>query len=99
MDGRNDEYGDNTYEVVGCHKNEHKNKVQGRWDNRDKINKAFQTWKKRVLHELDEQAEGKEEGEERSEKEKTYGIKYWGKIRTIPRIHKQVKDFLQKGIG
>eukprot|EP00965_Chrysotila_dentata_P261309 6214210-Pleurochrysis_carterae.AAC.2 len=31
--------------------------------------------------------------------EKTYGIKYWGRVRTIPRIHLRVKNFLQKGIG
>eukprot|EP00965_Chrysotila_dentata_P140365 4640685-Pleurochrysis_carterae.AAC.1 len=35
------------------------------------MNKAFQAWKKRVVHDLDELAEGKDEGEERIEKEKT----------------------------
>eukprot|EP00965_Chrysotila_dentata_P175335 5787731-Pleurochrysis_carterae.AAC.1 len=29
-------------------KNEHKDKVQRRWDNREKMYNAFQTWKKRV---------------------------------------------------
>ena len=43
--------------------------------------------------------DGKEEGDRRLEKERTYGIKNWGKVRTIPRIHKQVKNFLQTGIG
>eukprot|EP00965_Chrysotila_dentata_P140366 4640686-Pleurochrysis_carterae.AAC.1 len=35
------------------------------------MNKAFQAWKKRVVHDLDKLAEGKDEGEERIEKEKT----------------------------
>eukprot|EP00965_Chrysotila_dentata_P011593 379276-Pleurochrysis_carterae.AAC.1 len=80
-------------------KNEHKVKVQRRWDNRGNMNKAFQNWKKRVGFEQDEQTEGKEDGKGRSEREKTYGIKYWGKVRTMPRMHKQVKKFPQKGIG
>eukprot|EP00965_Chrysotila_dentata_P209580 6185376-Pleurochrysis_carterae.AAC.1 len=32
---------------------------------------------------------GTEEGEGNIEKEKTYGIKHWGRVRTIPRIHIQ----------
>eukprot|EP00965_Chrysotila_dentata_P021086 698329-Pleurochrysis_carterae.AAC.1 len=63
------------------------------------MNKAFQKWKKRVRHEQDEQEGGGKDGDERIEKEKTYGIKRWGKVRTIPRIHKQIKNFLQMGIG
>eukprot|EP00965_Chrysotila_dentata_P078212 2578404-Pleurochrysis_carterae.AAC.1 len=63
------------------------------------MNKAFQRWRTRVKHEGEEQVEGKEEGDRRLEKERMYGIKNWGKIRTIPRIHKQVKNFLQTGIG
>eukprot|EP00965_Chrysotila_dentata_P217036 6189738-Pleurochrysis_carterae.AAC.2 len=80
-------------------KNEHKAYVQRRWDNRDKMNKAFQTWRKGLRQEYDEQGAGKEEGKERIEREKTHGIKYWGRVRTIPKIHKQVRKFLQTGIG
>eukprot|EP00965_Chrysotila_dentata_P167953 5545712-Pleurochrysis_carterae.AAC.1 len=80
-------------------KNEQKDKVQKRWDNKGKINKAFQRWRAKIKHEKEEQVDGKEEGDRRLEKEKTYGIKNWGKVRTIPRIHKQVKNFLQTGIG
>eukprot|EP00965_Chrysotila_dentata_P037893 1260144-Pleurochrysis_carterae.AAC.1 len=63
------------------------------------MNKAFQTWRKKLRHEHDEQEEGKEEGNGRLERERTYGVKHWGKVKTIPRIHKQVKNFLQMGIG
>eukprot|EP00965_Chrysotila_dentata_P047243 1567474-Pleurochrysis_carterae.AAC.1 len=44
------------------------------------MNKAFQRWRSRVRHECDEQVEGKEEGDRRIERERTYGIKHWGKI-------------------
>eukprot|EP00965_Chrysotila_dentata_P041383 1372679-Pleurochrysis_carterae.AAC.1 len=70
-------------------KNEHKAKIQRRWDNRGRMNKAFQKWKKRVWHEQDEQEGGEKDEDGRIEKEKTYVIKHWGKVRTIPRIHKQ----------
>eukprot|EP00965_Chrysotila_dentata_P225839 6195026-Pleurochrysis_carterae.AAC.1 len=80
-------------------KNEHKATVQGRWDNRGKMSKAFQTWKKMVKHEPDEQTGGKEDESGRLERERTYGIKHWGKVRAIPRMHIQVKNFLQMGIG
>eukprot|EP00965_Chrysotila_dentata_P189257 6173221-Pleurochrysis_carterae.AAC.2 len=80
-------------------KNEHKATVQRRWDNRGKMNKVFQTWKKSVRYEYVEQAEGKDDGDGRQKREKTYGIKHWGKVRTIPKIHKQVKNFLQMGVG
>eukprot|EP00965_Chrysotila_dentata_P179566 5929032-Pleurochrysis_carterae.AAC.1 len=63
------------------------------------MNKAFQRWRKRVRHEYDGQVEGTEDGDRRLEREGTYGIEYWGKVRTIPRIQKQVKNFLQMGIG
>eukprot|EP00965_Chrysotila_dentata_P141826 4687742-Pleurochrysis_carterae.AAC.1 len=63
------------------------------------MNKAFQNWKANIKNEKEEQVDGKEKGDSRLEKEKTYGIKNWGKVRTIPRIHKQVKNFLQTGIG
>eukprot|EP00965_Chrysotila_dentata_P174535 5761181-Pleurochrysis_carterae.AAC.1 len=50
------------------------------------MNKAFQTWRKRLRHEYDEHGEGNEEVKERLEREKTNGIKYWGRVRTIPRM-------------
>eukprot|EP00965_Chrysotila_dentata_P250376 6209408-Pleurochrysis_carterae.AAC.2 len=67
-------------------KNEHKASVQKRWDNRGTMNKAFQRWRKRVWYEY--QATGKEDGKREKESERTYGIKHWGRVRTIPRIHK-----------
>eukprot|EP00965_Chrysotila_dentata_P068814 2273915-Pleurochrysis_carterae.AAC.1 len=80
-------------------KNEHKAEVQRRWDNRGKTRKAFQDWKKRVWPEYYTQI-GRKEGIERGkEREKTHGIKHWGRIRTIPEIHAQVKNFLQTGVG
>eukprot|EP00965_Chrysotila_dentata_P109719 3625806-Pleurochrysis_carterae.AAC.1 len=63
------------------------------------MNKAFQKWRAKVKQENEEQMDGKEEGDRRLEKERRYGIKNWGKVRTIPRIHKWVKNFLQAGIG
>eukprot|EP00965_Chrysotila_dentata_P103234 3408014-Pleurochrysis_carterae.AAC.1 len=63
------------------------------------MNKAFQRWRTRVRHEGDEQVEGKEEGDRILERERTYGIRYWDKVRTIPRIHEQVRNFLPTGIG
>eukprot|EP00965_Chrysotila_dentata_P090138 2975223-Pleurochrysis_carterae.AAC.1 len=84
-----DQLGSWTVEMTNCAriqmktwtamKNEHKADVQRRWDNRGKMNKAFQTWRSRVRHEGEEQAEGKEQGDKRMEREKTYGIKHWGK--------------------
>eukprot|EP00965_Chrysotila_dentata_P208996 6185029-Pleurochrysis_carterae.AAC.1 len=71
-------------------KNEHKAKVQYRWDNRDKTRKAFQSWRKRVGYENDElMMEGKEDEERGRERERTYGIKNWGRVRSIPKIHIQ----------
>eukprot|EP00965_Chrysotila_dentata_P164429 5429144-Pleurochrysis_carterae.AAC.1 len=42
-------------------KNEHKAKVQSRWDNREKTRKAFQTWRRRVGHEYETQTGAKED--------------------------------------
>eukprot|EP00965_Chrysotila_dentata_P255865 6212362-Pleurochrysis_carterae.AAC.8 len=63
------------------------------------MHKAFQRWRKGVWHEYDAQAEGKEDGDGRIERVRTYGTKHWGRVRTVPRIHIQVKNFLQMGIG
>eukprot|EP00965_Chrysotila_dentata_P140235 4636238-Pleurochrysis_carterae.AAC.1 len=62
------------------------------------MNQAFQSWKSRVRQGSHEQVEGREDGDGRLERERTHGIKNWGKVRTIPRIHKQIKNFLQMGI-
>eukprot|EP00965_Chrysotila_dentata_P224712 6194343-Pleurochrysis_carterae.AAC.1 len=58
-------------------KNEHKGKVQHRWDNRDKMRGAFQNWRKRVGNEIKEQMRGEEDEKRGREKERTYGIKNW----------------------
>eukprot|EP00965_Chrysotila_dentata_P220115 6191583-Pleurochrysis_carterae.AAC.3 len=80
-------------------KNKHKASVQRRWDNRGKMHMAFQRCRKGLWQDYDTHAAGIEEEEGRIEKERTYGIKHWGRVRTIPRIHIQVKNFLQLGIG
>eukprot|EP00965_Chrysotila_dentata_P070938 2344718-Pleurochrysis_carterae.AAC.1 len=51
-------------------KNVQKDKVQKRWDNRGKMNNAFQRWRTKVKHENDEQVDGKEKGDRRLEKER-----------------------------
>eukprot|EP00965_Chrysotila_dentata_P190863 6174160-Pleurochrysis_carterae.AAC.1 len=58
-------------------KNEHKASIQQRWDNRGKIHRAFQRWRKRMGHEYDAQTEGKEGREERITRDRIRGIKYW----------------------
>eukprot|EP00965_Chrysotila_dentata_P043248 1437183-Pleurochrysis_carterae.AAC.1 len=60
---------------------------------------AFQRWRKEVCQDYDTQAGGTEEWEGKVEKERTHGIKHWGRVRTIPRVHIQVKNFLQMGMG
>eukprot|EP00965_Chrysotila_dentata_P188753 6172930-Pleurochrysis_carterae.AAC.2 len=80
-------------------KNAHKDKVQRRWDNRGKTQRMFLTWKKNTGYGSQEQKERKEKGEKEGGQEKIYGIKHWGRVRSVPRIHIHVKNFLQKGIG
>eukprot|EP00965_Chrysotila_dentata_P163486 5398335-Pleurochrysis_carterae.AAC.1 len=80
-------------------KNEHKARVQRRWDNRGIMKEAFQTWKTFTGRAYMETVEGKENEKDKGATERTYGIKRWGKIRTTPRLHKQVKKFFQMGIG
>eukprot|EP00965_Chrysotila_dentata_P232805 6199205-Pleurochrysis_carterae.AAC.3 len=60
---------------------------------------ALQRWRKGVWQDHDTQAVGIKEEKGRIEKERTYGIKHWGRVRTIPRANIQVKNFLQMGIG
>eukprot|EP00965_Chrysotila_dentata_P036933 1228858-Pleurochrysis_carterae.AAC.1 len=87
-------------------KNEHKAVVQRRWDNRGKMLQMFMRWRRKAGYRQNEQESPDGEKEkmkadevDRGEKEKTYGIKYWGRVRAIPRIHLRVKNFLQKGVG
>eukprot|EP00965_Chrysotila_dentata_P110711 3657998-Pleurochrysis_carterae.AAC.1 len=51
-------------------KNEHKAAEQKRWDNRGKMSKAFQSWRKRLGLEYNNQIRGKEDGERGKEREK-----------------------------
>eukprot|EP00965_Chrysotila_dentata_P101376 3346599-Pleurochrysis_carterae.AAC.1 len=76
MDRGDDELGESTDEST----NEHKADVQRRWDNRGKTHKAFQRWRKRVGHEDEAQAGGKEDREGGKERKRTYGIKHWGRV-------------------
>eukprot|EP00965_Chrysotila_dentata_P198294 6178695-Pleurochrysis_carterae.AAC.5 len=80
-------------------KNEHKAHVQRRWDNRGIMKEAFQKWKSLMQHEHTDKDWGQAHKEEGGSKVKTYGIKHWGRVRTIPRVNQQVKSFLQTGIG
>eukprot|EP00965_Chrysotila_dentata_P200734 6180140-Pleurochrysis_carterae.AAC.4 len=80
-------------------KNEHRAYVQQRWDNRGIMNKAFQKWKSLIRGRRNDKDQGQGYRDVEGNKEKTYGIKDWGRVRTIPRIHKQVKNFLPAGIG
>eukprot|EP00965_Chrysotila_dentata_P136833 4525585-Pleurochrysis_carterae.AAC.1 len=52
---------------------------------------AFQRWRKGTGHDYNTQSVGAEDGEGRIEKERTYGIKHWGRVRTISKIHIQSK--------
>eukprot|EP00965_Chrysotila_dentata_P236656 6201442-Pleurochrysis_carterae.AAC.1 len=70
-------------------KNEHRARVQRRWDNRGIMKEAFQQWKAVTRPGAVDEANGEEHKKEKRANEKTYGIKLWGKTRTIPKIHKQ----------
>eukprot|EP00965_Chrysotila_dentata_P124781 4125580-Pleurochrysis_carterae.AAC.1 len=48
--------------------------------------RAFQNWRRRVGHVNETKTGGTEEGERGNERERTYGIKHWGRARSIPRI-------------
>eukprot|EP00965_Chrysotila_dentata_P084357 2785451-Pleurochrysis_carterae.AAC.1 len=80
-------------------KNEHRIRVQRRWDNRGIMKEAFQYWKASTCGTYTEKDEGKEHEKDKGTTERPYGIKHWGRIRTVPRLHKQVKRFFQTGIG
>eukprot|EP00965_Chrysotila_dentata_P174583 5763165-Pleurochrysis_carterae.AAC.1 len=68
-------------------KNEHRARVQRRWDNRGIMKEASQKWKSLIRREHMDKDMGQEHKEDEGNKEKTYGIKHWGRVRTIPRIH------------
>eukprot|EP00965_Chrysotila_dentata_P172982 5708927-Pleurochrysis_carterae.AAC.1 len=78
-------------------KNDNKAKVQRRWDNRGIMKEAFQ--KGKLLIRPEQMVKGVEHKEGKMNNEKTYGIKHWGRVRAIPRLHKQIKRFLQSGVG
>eukprot|EP00965_Chrysotila_dentata_P105285 3477306-Pleurochrysis_carterae.AAC.1 len=78
-------------------KNEQRARVQRRWDNRGIMKDAFQKWIS-LIHRVDTDR-GQIRKEEKVKKEKTYGIKHWGRVRTIPKLYERVKSFLQTGVG
>eukprot|EP00965_Chrysotila_dentata_P147350 4864394-Pleurochrysis_carterae.AAC.1 len=85
-------------------KNENKASVQRRWDNKGKTLKLFMRWKRNAGYGRGEHDPNRGKGVEVKETEggkteKAYGIKHWGRVRTVPRMHLRVKHFLQKGIG
>eukprot|EP00965_Chrysotila_dentata_P134433 4445922-Pleurochrysis_carterae.AAC.1 len=87
-------------------KNEHRAFVQKRWDNRGITKEVFQKWKaitrsgKAITRpDSSDNDKGTEHEKDKGINEKTYGIKHWGRVRTVPKLHKQVKRFLQAGVG
>eukprot|EP00965_Chrysotila_dentata_P215124 6188583-Pleurochrysis_carterae.AAC.1 len=79
--------------------NEHKAKVQHRLDNRGNMHKAFARWQKVTGYEDKVSKIRGENEEEEEEQTKTYGIKHWGRVRTILRMQTQIKKLMQMGIG
>eukprot|EP00965_Chrysotila_dentata_P021509 712557-Pleurochrysis_carterae.AAC.1 len=61
------------------------------------MKEAFQYWKALTCGTYTEKDKGKEHEKDKGATERTYGIKHWGRIRTILRLHKQVKRFFQTG--
>eukprot|EP00965_Chrysotila_dentata_P180437 5956107-Pleurochrysis_carterae.AAC.1 len=55
------------------------------------MKEVFQKWKLSIRLAHIDKDRGEEHKEEIRNNEKTYGIKYWGRVRTIPRLHKQEK--------
>eukprot|EP00965_Chrysotila_dentata_P078230 2578866-Pleurochrysis_carterae.AAC.1 len=61
------------------------------------MSQAFQSWKKRLGLEYNQQMRGKKEeerGEEREKTYKTYGIKHWGRVRSMISIKTPVMGAL-----
>eukprot|EP00965_Chrysotila_dentata_P008179 267169-Pleurochrysis_carterae.AAC.1 len=82
-------------------KDEHKASVQRRWDNRGSMSKAFKRWKITTTgwESNDKKGKKKTRGRGRRKRGQSYGIKHWGRIKTIPKILTQVQRFLQTGVG
>eukprot|EP00965_Chrysotila_dentata_P018596 619122-Pleurochrysis_carterae.AAC.1 len=80
-------------------KNEHRARAQRRWDNKGIMKGAFQYWKALTCGTDTEKDRGKEHEKDEGATERTYGTKHGGRVRTAPRLHKQVKRFFQTGIG
>eukprot|EP00965_Chrysotila_dentata_P237753 6202101-Pleurochrysis_carterae.AAC.5 len=60
----------------------------------------FQRGKKTAGNDEDHEQNGREGNQdEEGKKVKIYGITHWGRVRSMPRIRIQVKNFLQMGIG
>eukprot|EP00965_Chrysotila_dentata_P171930 5673665-Pleurochrysis_carterae.AAC.3 len=58
-------------------KNEHRARVQRRWDNRGIMNEAFQIWKSLIEGGHKNEGRGQEHKDEEGKKEKTHGIQIW----------------------
>eukprot|EP00965_Chrysotila_dentata_P213051 6187406-Pleurochrysis_carterae.AAC.6 len=82
-------------------KNEPKATVQQRWDNKEMLYKAFRRWKLTTGSKNDDKREKQKTGRERRKMGRYIcGVKHSGRVRAIPKIHIQVKNFLvQTGIG
>eukprot|EP00965_Chrysotila_dentata_P177699 5869859-Pleurochrysis_carterae.AAC.1 len=60
-------------------KNEHRARVQRRWDNRGTTKEVFQKWKALTCRAGTERDKGTEHEKDRGGTERTYGIKHWGR--------------------
>eukprot|EP00965_Chrysotila_dentata_P109066 3603237-Pleurochrysis_carterae.AAC.2 len=60
-------------------KNEHRARVQRRWDNRGITKEVFQKWKAVTRLEPTDNANGEEHEKDKGVNEKTYGSKHWGR--------------------
>eukprot|EP00965_Chrysotila_dentata_P133380 4410261-Pleurochrysis_carterae.AAC.1 len=60
-------------------KNKHRAGVQRRWDNRGKMKEVFQKWKAVMTIDHTDNDKGEEHEKDNGVKEKTYGIKHWGR--------------------
>eukprot|EP00965_Chrysotila_dentata_P147610 4873491-Pleurochrysis_carterae.AAC.1 len=62
------------------------------------MQRMFPKWPKTTGYDNQEQ-KGKGKGGKEGGRENTYGIRHWGRVKSIPKIQIQVQNFLQKGIG
>eukprot|EP00965_Chrysotila_dentata_P197940 6178507-Pleurochrysis_carterae.AAC.4 len=60
------------------------------------MKQAFKRWKSSAGYGSKTIQEGNKENNNDDHKEKTYGIKHWGRFRIAPRIHIQVKNFMKR---